>query len=144
MAVRAVDKNFMRRAVYTCNRSDLVAQVTTHRPGKAVFLALWRSGGRHSRPKMCLTGERMLTSLEKAVRQTLIRACQGQIETYHHRKITYKVLWEHHAPPGADWGPHCISTVVRWIVNISDYDIANGRPPSRRESQHEGGEFGIR
>lgn len=71
----------------------------------------------------------MLTKFEKAVRQTLIRACRGEIETHHHRKITYKELWEHHAPSGAAWGRGCTSAVVRWIVNISDDDVANNRPP---------------
>ena len=70
----------------------------------------------------------MLTSTERAVRRTLIAACRGKLSTHHHRKVTYKELWQHHYP-GRVWGRGCTHEVVRWIVNISDHDITADRPP---------------
>lgn len=71
----------------------------------------------------------MLTSVERAVRKTLIQVCRGEQTTHHSRKITYKELWERHSTLGKIWGRGCTPVVVRWIVNLSKYDISAGRPP---------------
>ena len=71
----------------------------------------------------------MLTSTERAVRQTLIEVCRGELSTHHSRKITYKELWERHSAPGKVWGRGCTHDVVRWIVNISNHDVSASRPP---------------
>lgn len=71
----------------------------------------------------------MLTDVECAVRQTLIKVCRGEEQTVHRRKINYKSLWEKHSPSGSNWGRGNTSEVVTWIVNISNHDIKHGRPP---------------
>ena len=71
---------------------------------------------------------KVLAHIERAVRQTLIEVCRGQLATHHSRKITYKELWERHSP-GRVWGRGCTHEVVRWIVNVSDHDISANRPP---------------
>ncbi len=70
----------------------------------------------------------MLTSTEKKVRKTLIRVARGELNTYHHRKITYKELWLTQYPKGT-WGQGHTPEVVEWIVNISDKDTKKGLPP---------------
>lgn len=71
----------------------------------------------------------MLTDLEHAVRQTLIKVCRGEEETVHRRKINYKALWEKHSPANRTWERGNTTEVVDWIVNISNYDVERGRPP---------------
>jgi hypothetical protein len=71
----------------------------------------------------------MLTELEGAVRKTLIKVCRGEIQTVRRRKINYKALWEKHSPSGGNWGQSRTQEVVDWIVNISNYDVEQGRPP---------------
>jgi len=71
----------------------------------------------------------MLSQTEKAVRKTLITVCRGEKKTVHCKKITYKELWENHSESGNNWGQGCTPEVVKWIVNISNYDIRQGRPP---------------
>lgn len=76
-----------------------------------------------------LRGNKMLSNTEKAVRKDLIKVCRGEVKTFHRRKITYKELWEKHNSGGGSWGRGCTNEVVEWIVNISNYDVAQGRPP---------------
>lgn len=71
----------------------------------------------------------MLSQTEESVRKTLIKVCRGKEKTTHHRKITYKELWEKHNSSGGSWGQGCTSKVVDWIVNISYYDVRAGLPP---------------
>ncbi len=71
----------------------------------------------------------MLSGTEEAARKTLIKVCRGEEKTFHRRKITYKELWEKHSESDGSWSQGCTPEVVGWIINISDYDVGQGRPP---------------
>ena len=72
----------------------------------------------------------MLTIIERAVRQTLIRVYRGEIQQPKFpRRIGYKALWKRHSSRNAVWnrGKH-LDDVVKWIIHISNYDEAHNPP----------------
>ncbi len=69
-----------------------------------------------------------LTKVEKKVREYLIRVSKGEIDTRHPNKAMYKEVWDH-IYPNRKFGRGNTNEVVGWIVAISNFDLANRRPP---------------
>ena len=69
-----------------------------------------------------------ISSVEKKVRDFLINVAKGQVATRHEKKAMYKEVWDL-VYPSRQFGRGNTNEVVEWIVNISNYDTDNGKPP---------------
>jgi hypothetical protein len=69
-----------------------------------------------------------LSETERRVRDFLIKVSKGEIETRHEKKAMYKEVWLN-IYPSRPFGRGNTNEVVDWIVNISDFDTNNNRPP---------------
>jgi hypothetical protein len=69
-----------------------------------------------------------LSKTEIRVRDYLIRVSKGEIETRHGRKAMYKEVWNE-VYPSRPFGRGNTNEVVEWIVNVSNFDTTNARPP---------------
>jgi hypothetical protein len=69
-----------------------------------------------------------LSKIEHNVRDFLIKVCKGEIETRHKRKAMYKEVWLN-IYPSRPFGRGNTNEVVSWVVNISNFDVDNSRPP---------------
>ncbi len=74
------------------------------------------------------TNDGLLSKVEKKVRTYLIEVSQGQIKTRHEKKAMYKEVWLK-IYPKRPFGRGNTNEVVEWIVNISNLDTKNGKPP---------------
>jgi hypothetical protein len=72
--------------------------------------------------------ESELSTVESKVRKYLINVSKGKVQTRHERKAMYKEVWLY-IYPARPFGRGNTNEVVEWIVNISDYDTNNDRPP---------------
>lgn len=72
--------------------------------------------------------ESELSIVENKARKFLIEVSKGNIQTRHERKAMYKEVWLH-IYPTRPFGRGNTNEVVEWIVNISDFDTSNDRPP---------------
>ena len=72
--------------------------------------------------------ENQLTTVENKVRDFLINVSKGLVDTRHEKKTMYKEVWNY-IYPSRQFGRGNTNEVVDWIVNISDFDTDNLRPP---------------
>jgi hypothetical protein len=70
----------------------------------------------------------ILSETELNVRNFLIKVCKGEVETRHERKAMYKEVWLN-INPSRPFGRGNTDEVVGWVVNISNFDNDNSRPP---------------
>lgn len=74
------------------------------------------------------TSNGVLSKTENKLRKYLIKVSKGQVETRHNNKAMYKEVWNY-IYPARQFGRGNTNEVVEWIVNISNYDTENSRPP---------------
>ena len=74
------------------------------------------------------TEDSRLSAVEDKVRKYLIKVSKGKVETRHNKKAMYKEVWLN-IYPSRPFGRGNTNEVVEWIVNISNFDTSNGRPP---------------
>ncbi|POZ53182.1 hypothetical protein [Methylovulum psychrotolerans] len=70
----------------------------------------------------------VLSDTEINVRNFLIQTSKGETKTRHEKKAMYKEVWLT-VYPLRRFGRGNTNEVVEWIVNISNFDTDNGRPP---------------
>lgn len=74
------------------------------------------------------TNDGMLSKIEGKIRRYLIKVSKGQIKTRHKNKAMYKEVWNY-IYPARQFGRGNTNEVVEWIVNISNFDTDNDKPP---------------